>query len=157
MYTGNILVVDDEEQMRDLVSDYLVEMGNAVTVAVNGEDALQKFDAFRPDLVLSDYFMPVMNGMTLLQKIRERDGDVVFMLMTGQPGVEMAVDVMKEGAYDYIVKPFDMDDLRIKIDRALHARQLKLSVERMRRLLWGVILPIPVWLLLGIWLGSRWG
>jgi len=156
MYKGNILVVDDEASTRELLHDYLAEMGNVVSIATDGKDALQKFDARRTDIVIADFFMPHMNGLELLQHIKALNEKVVFIIMTGEPGLEMAVDVMKEGAYDYIVKPFNLDDLRIKTERALHARKLMESVERMRRLMWGVILPIPIWLFLGIWLGRYW-
>jgi len=156
MYNGTILVVDDEASIREALRDYLMEMGHDVSVATDGEDAILKFDSRRTDLVIADFFMPKMNGIELLQNIKAQNEKVVFIMMTGEPEVVMAVDVMKEGAYDYIAKPFNLDDLRIKTERALHARQLMESVERMRLLLWGLILPIPVWLFLGIWLGRNW-
>jgi DNA-binding NtrC family response regulator len=77
-------------------------------------------------------------------------------MITGYPSVDDAVNAIKEGAYDYLVKPIHLEDIRIKVERALAARKTEKSLKSMTGLLWGVILSIPIWLILGIVLGIVW-
>ena len=72
--------------------------------------------------------------MELLRRIRVEDGDVFFLMITGFPGIDSAVNAMKEGAYDYIVKPFHMDDMRLKVERALHVKKTEASLKRVKGL-----------------------
>jgi DNA-binding NtrC family response regulator len=156
MNTGRILVVDDDEAIRSLLNDYLVTLGYDVITANDGEDALKKFIPGVFDCVISDITMPKITGLELLKLIRAQDKKVFLIMITGYPSIDSAVSAIKEGAYDYLVKPFHMEDIRIKVERALSARKTEKSLKSITGLLWGVILSIPIWLILGIVLGIVW-
>ena len=104
----HVLVVDDEPALREICEEALSGAGHAVTLASNGQDALSKLGTHGFDLVISDLRMPDMNGQDLLSQIRKHQLDVDFLVMTGYGTTETAVDIMKNGAADYIAKPFDM-------------------------------------------------
>jgi two-component system response regulator PilR (NtrC family) len=156
MNTGRILIVDDDESTRSLLNDYLVGFGHDVITAVNGEDALEKFIPGEFDCVISDLFMPKVDGLELLKRIRSQDNSVYFIMITGYPTIDSAVNAVKEGAYDYVTKPFHMEDIQIKVERALGAKKTAGSLKTMTGLFWALILSIPIWLLLGIVLGVVW-
>ncbi|MBN2515744.1 MAG: response regulator [Deltaproteobacteria bacterium] len=156
MHKGTLLVVDDEESVRRLLKEFFESLGFEVVTADGGEDALQKFIPGKFDSVISDLFMPNINGIEFLKKIRQRDAKVMFLMITGYPSLESAVEAMKEGAYDYITKPFTFDDIKIKLERALHARRLEQSLKKINGVMWGLIISIPIWLILGIALGLVW-
>lgn len=156
MHKGNILVVDDEEDVRSVLKDFLESIGFMVTTADSGEDAIHKFIPDRFDCVISDLFMPKIDGMGLLKQIRQRDSKVMFLMITGYPSIESSVEAIKEGAYDYITKPFTFDDIQIKLKRALHAKRLEKSLKKANGVMWGLIISIPLWLILGIFLGLAW-
>jgi len=92
----------------------------------------------------------------LLKRLRVQDGDVFFLMITGFPGLDSAVNAMKEGAYDYIVKPFHMDDMRMKVERALHVKKTEASLKRVKGLFLSCIILIPVLVSLGIVFGIFW-
>lgn len=123
----NILVVDDEESMRDSCRQALLRDGNRVEAAEDGLKGLAMLEKESFDLVILDLKMPGMSGMEVLQKIKEEAPEVVVVVITGYATVESAVEAMKEGAYDYIPKPFTPDSLRIIVDRALERRKLSLE------------------------------
>jgi len=156
MNTGRILIVDDDVSTRSLLNDYLVGFGHDVITAVNGEDALEKFIPGEFDCVISDLFMPKVDGLELLKRIRSQDNSVYFIMITGYPTIDSAVNAVKEGAYDYVTKPFHMEDIQIKVERALGAKKTAGSLKMMTGLFWALILSIPIWLLLGIILGVVW-
>lgn len=156
MNTGRILVVDDEESTLSLLHDYFTGLGYEVVTARDGGDALTKFVPGAFDCIISDLFMPVVDGMELLKKIRTKDGEVCFLIITGFPGIDSAVDAMKEGAYDYITKPFHMDDMRLKVERALHVKKTEASLKRVKALFLSFMIMIPVLVSLGIIFGLFW-
>ena len=156
MNTGRILVVVDDESMRNLLSDYLMGLGHDVITAGNGEEALAKFIPGGFDCVISDLMMPEVDGLELLKRIRLQDRSVLFLMITGYPSIDSAVNAVKEGAYDYVTKPFHMEDIRIKVERALSAKKTAGSLKAMTGLLWALIISIPIWLILGIVLGVVW-
>jgi len=156
MSAGRILVVDDDEAIRTLLKDYLVTLGYDVAMAEDGGAALKRFIPGEFDCVISDLMMPGIPGLELLKKIRIQDGKVFVIMITGYPSIDSAVNAIKEGAYDYLIKPFHLEDIRLKVERALSARKMENSLKSMTGLLWGVILSIPIWLILGIVLGIVW-
>ncbi|MBU2623758.1 MAG: response regulator [Proteobacteria bacterium] len=156
MSTARILVVDDEEAVRSLLTEYLMSLGYDVTTAEDGQDALNKFIPGVFDCVITDLTMPKITGLELLKEIKIRDKNVFVIMITGYPSVDSAMNAIKEGAYDYLIKPVHMGDIRIKIERALSTRKTEKSLKSMTGLLWGVILSIPIWLILGIVLGLVW-
>jgi len=156
MQKGMVLIVDDEEQVRSVLMEYLVSLGYGVETAESGEDALKKFIPGHHECVVSDLFMPTVGGLELLKLLRKRDPKLLFLMITGYPSIESAVEAMKEGAYDYLTKPFKIDDIKIKLERAYQRRNLENSLKKVNGIMWGLIFSIPVWLILGIILGFVW-
>jgi len=156
MSAERILVVDDDVSTRNLLKEHLSNLGYEVTSASNGEEALEKYVPEMFDCIISDLFMPKIDGMELLKKIRQIDREVFFLMITGYPSIDGAVNAIKEGAYDYVTKPFQLEDFRVKVERALSAKRMRKSFKTTKGLLWGFILSIPLWLILGIILGIVW-
>jgi len=117
---------------------------------------LRKFAPDSFDIVISDLMMPDMTGIELLKELMIKDKNILFFLITGYPTLETAVEAIKNGAYDYIVKPFNLEDLRIKVERAIMTRQLKSSLKNVSGILWALIISVPIWIILGIILGFVW-
>jgi DNA-binding NtrC family response regulator len=120
-----ILIVDDETKMRRVLQISLEEEGYSVREAKNGGEALKKLSEFSFDLVIADMKMPGISGVELLRKYKETDPSVNFIIMTAYGTVQSAVEAMKYGAFDYVLKPFDMDEMKIAVSRALDVKQLK--------------------------------
>lgn len=156
MNEGRVLIVDDEASIRDLLGDYFGSVGYQVVTADDGEEALAAFQPGRFDCVIADLFMPRIDGLELLKRIRRQDKHVLFIMVTGFPGLDSAIDAMKEGAYDYITKPFHLDDIRLKVERAIHARKTELSLRRVKGFFLTLIILTPVLIGLGILLGLWW-
>lgn len=149
-----ILIVDDEDDIREIVSDVVSKWGYQPIVARNGREALERFERNKIDVVLTDLKMPEMDGITLLEEIKARDKKAVVIVLTGHPTIDSAIKAIKEGAFDYLTKPVDLEELRVKIDRSLERRRLLRTLSFMRGLNWALIIMIPIWLLLGIILAS---
>ncbi len=156
MSTDRILVVDDEQSAREMLSEYFTDAGYEVVTASGGEDALGKFEPEKFACIICDLFMPDKDGLEVLKMIRLQDSRVVFLMVTGYPSIDNAIHAMKEGASDYITKPFNMEDIMIKVERALNARKTEESLKKVTGLFWGIIISIPIWLILGIILGVFW-
>lgn len=124
----HLLVVDDEQGMRDMLSWELKGQGYRVTTASNGQEALDRMRAEKFDLVITDYQMPQMDGVKLLENIKNNDLELEVILATGHGTIEIAVAAMKSGAYDFILKPFNLEELSILIEKALERRKLKTLV-----------------------------
>lgn len=123
---NTVLVVDDKEMMRDSVGATLQRAGFTVITAEGGPQALATIAARRPDAIVSDLKMPGMTGTELLAKVREFDDELPVILMTAFAEVATAVQAMKLGAFDYITKPFQGDELLIAVKRAMaHAQVLR--------------------------------
>lgn len=119
----SILVVDDKELVRDSVATMLARTGWNVRAAADGPSALRIVAEDRPDVVLTDLSMPDMDGMALLERLRRVDEHMPVVLMTAFATVQTAVEAMKKGAFDYLTKPFDGDELVLTIRRAVkHAK-----------------------------------
>ena len=147
---GRVLIVDDEAGIRDILSEYLTEMNFEVETAVNGKDALNRFSTTHFDMVLSDLIMPELDGMELLKRIKQRDEEVIFIMITGYPTIQTAVEAIKSGAYDYITKPFHVEDVRLRINRAFENKALQERLKNIRGIMWALLLSIPIWMVLGI-------
>ncbi len=110
----NILIADDEVTIRSLVGELLEDAGHTVTLAEDGLDALEKFNQTWHEIVFSDIRMPNMTGIELLAKIKEINENTQFIIMTSHASVENSVAALKNGAFDYIIKPFE--DLDVIVD-----------------------------------------
>jgi PAS domain S-box-containing protein len=122
-----VLVVDDELDVRDGSERILSRIGYKVDKAARGDDALELLDNFQPSIVLLDLKMPGMDGMEVLKHIQESNPGIIVIVITGYATVETAIEAMKEGAYDFIPKPFEPDQLRIVVNRA--AEKIRLTRE----------------------------
>jgi len=116
-----ILVVDDEEKMRRVLEIALSRQGHRVFGAGDGREALAIFRSSGIDLVIADLRMPEMGGLDLLIALRELQSDVPVIVVTAHGTIETAVAAMKHGAFDYVLRPFDMDVLLLAVDRALNS------------------------------------
>lgn len=119
-----ILVTDDDIDLRELLTEAVGNWGYAVAIARDGDEALRKIRMERFDIVITDLMMPGMDGLTLLQRIKELDGDALVIIITGYATIETAVKAIDIGAYDYIAKPFRLDELMIVIKNACERLRL---------------------------------
>ncbi|MCX8061155.1 MAG: hybrid sensor histidine kinase/response regulator [Anaerolineales bacterium] len=127
-----ILVIDDEQGIREGVKRGLTPQGYIVETAENGEQGLALFRDHPFDLVLIDVMMPGISGIDLIGEIHKIDPDAVCVIITGYATVEMAVRAIKEGAYDFLTKPFSVDDLLLVVRQGLERRQLSLETKRLQ-------------------------
>ena len=115
---GRILVVDDKENMRGLLRDILAPQHD-VTLAADGEDARRQLETAEFDVVLTDIRMPGLDGHELIRIVRARWPLTEVVMMTAFASIPSAVEAMRQGAYDYVQKPFDPDDVSLVVNRAL--------------------------------------
>jgi len=145
MSKGRVLVADDELILGNTLNKILGDQGYAVTVCTKGEEFPGVFSATKPDIVLLDIYLGEINGIQLLQRLRSEGWDTPVIMMTAHSDVSLAVQAMKEGAADFVVKPFDLNHLGVLIERNIeHARlqtKLKLLQDELeqQRLRSGVI------------------
>jgi CheY-like chemotaxis protein len=127
MANEKILVVDDEEAIREVISTLLDAQGFECTTSSNGKLGLEAFRQDTFDLVLSDIVMPEMDGLKLLSELRLDDPDVPVIMVTAMHDISIALEAIRAGAYDYILKPFEKDQLYLSVRRALEHRSLVLE------------------------------
>jgi len=123
-----ILVVDDQQAVCYSLKRFLVAEGYAVLTATSGEQALACLEGFRPDLVITDVKMPEMDGLELLHAIKEHSPDLQVILITAYSTTDKAIEAMKLGAYDYLLKPFDNATLLGRIQEAIRAKEMMADV-----------------------------
>ncbi len=143
----SVLVVDDDESVRVTTAAILEQEGYFVATAADGREALGRVARDPYDLVLTDLRMEDMDGATLLQELQLRHPDIVTVVLTGYASIESAIDALRQGVYDYLVKPCAVDDLKRTIRRALqHHEQRARSTEWSSPVveIWGGILLLPV-------------
>ena len=131
MSGARILVVDDEELIRWSLVERMRADGHDVVEAGTGAQAIEHAGD-GVDLVLLDYKLPDLDGVTVLRRIKELDPDALVILLTAYASVETAVEAMKEGAFHVANKPFDLDDVAFLVARALETTQLRREVRRLR-------------------------
>ncbi|MEN3930458.1 acetoacetate metabolism transcriptional regulator AtoC [Microvirga sp. W0021] len=129
----SVLVVDDEENVRRLLSAVLTREGYNVETANDGKAGLARFSELVPDIVLMDIRMPELSGIDALREMRAIRPDATVILMTAYASVETAVEAIKQGAYDYIIKPFDLEEVKLLIDRAMQMRSMKQEINLLHR------------------------
>ncbi|MEW6324555.1 MAG: sigma-54 dependent transcriptional regulator [Nitrospirota bacterium] len=134
--TGRILVVEDDAEMRRLLADVLADEGHAVTPAADGPEALAVLSApgAAPfDLVVTDLNLPAMKGLELLHQVKQRLPEVAVIIITAFGSIESAIEAMKQGAYDYLPKPFKMEELALTAGKALRESALRREIVRLRQ------------------------
>lgn len=132
----NILVIDDSIELLELMAVLLEDQKYVVYKSSNGPQGLEILKSKEIDLVLLDVKLPGMNGIEILEKIKRQKSDQIVIMVTGSADIADAVNAMKLGAFDYISKPFNEDELMLTIRKALKARYLELEVEILRKRLY---------------------
>jgi len=130
---SRILIVDDEPQIRRILSTLLAERGHETAAAESGETALLMRAGFRPDIVLLDVNLPEMDGIETMKRLLADDTRLICIMMTAYGSIRSAVEAMRIGAYDYLSKPFDNDELLLTIERAWKMRCLDNEVRTLRK------------------------
>ena len=121
---SRILVVDDEKEIRGFLNRALTRMGGfQVELAESGEEALQKIEKESFDLILTDLKMPKMDGLQLISEIAKSKPETLTMMMTGHGTIDSALEAMKRGASDYLMKPLNLDELMVRIRKVLDEKQ----------------------------------
>ncbi|HEX5386871.1 MAG TPA: sigma-54 dependent transcriptional regulator [Gemmatimonadales bacterium] len=132
MSGSTVLIVDDERTLARAVKAYLAEQGYEAEVAGDAETALGLLESLRPDVVFSDVRLPGMSGIDLLKRIREFDPAIAVVIMTAYGSIEGAVEAVKLGAFDYVKKPVDLEELKLLADRARETALLKQELSYYR-------------------------
>ncbi|MBP3040250.1 sigma 54-interacting transcriptional regulator [Bacillaceae bacterium Marseille-Q3522] len=132
MENEKILIIDDEETIRLLLAALLKREGYEVETACDGEDGLEKINRFHPTLVIMDIRMPKMDGISLLKKIRSDKNPPVVIMMTAFVSVDTTVNAIKLGAFEYLIKPFNNDEILLLVKKVLQMRQLTNEVEKLQ-------------------------
>ena len=127
MNKQTILVADDEENIRKLLSVVLKEQGYNIVLAADGEEALAKFKTHEINLLLADIKMPKMDGLALLKEVKHIKENVPVILMTAYADVDTAVEAIQHGAFDYLVKPFDLEEIKLLVKKVLQPDQYEIS------------------------------
>lgn len=133
MNDNKVLVVDDEESVRALLSLVLTKEGYEVVEAANGLEAVEVAGKEAPAVVIMDIRMPKMDGMTAFRTFRQQHLDAAVILMTAFAEVNAAVEAMKIGAFDYVIKPFNIDEIKLLIKRAVESRRLAAEANLLRQ------------------------
>lgn len=127
-----ILIADDEKNMRWVLSQALSGEGYEIVEAADGTEALAKISEQEPDVMVLDHRMPEPDGMEVLRRVRSQGATFPIIMLTAHGNVATAVEAMKAGASEYLTKPFDLEELKLAIDKALQYRDLAAEVERLR-------------------------
>jgi DNA-binding NtrC family response regulator len=151
-----ILVVDDDNELADSLAEYLSNLGYSAVAAYSGREGLNRFENGTFQLIITDLKMPDMDGFKLLEAVKARDSQAVVVVITGHGTIESAVKAIRDGAYDFITKPFKMEELEVIIDRALERYRLHRQLGVFRGLTLALILSVPLWLILGIVFAWLW-
>lgn len=130
-----VLVVDDDEAIRQMLMAVLTKDGMSVITAADGVEAVARFADLHPAVVLMDIRMPRLSGLQALAEIRKMDRTAAVILMTAFAEVETAVRAIKEGAFDYVIKPFDIAEIKLLVGRAMHMRALRDDIATLHRAL----------------------
>jgi DNA-binding NtrC family response regulator len=128
----SILIIDDEKSQRDVLSGYLKKKGYTIFIAISGEDGIKIAKENLIDIILSDFKMPDMTGIEVLEEVKKMNPEISFIMITAFGTVENAVRAMRLGADDYISKPVDLDELDILIDKIIGHKDLKSENEMLK-------------------------
>lgn len=132
MTSERILVVDDELFVRELLLEYLSSQGYEVVLADTGEKAVELMQTQPANVILIDLKMPGMDGIQTLKEIKEVAPDALPIIMTGYPTIESSIDALRQGAHDYVVKPFKLNELKSSIEKAIGQQKLKVEIGRLK-------------------------
>ncbi len=130
---SSILITDDDNSILLLLSKVLGTNDHELTLANDGKEAIKQIEQKRFDLIITDLQMPEVNGIDVLQAGKKKNPETEILILTGHASVKTAVNAMKLGAYEYLTKPVDVEELRLKVAQALKHRELKIEIERQQR------------------------
>ncbi len=133
MGKASILVVEDNEDLCTTVAYNLKKRGYEVKTAFSGEEALEKAGRLILDLVLLDINLPGIDGIAVLNKLKQHDPDLLVIIITAYGDLNHAISALQGGAYDYLTKPFELEELRLKVAKALETQELRRQVNQLRR------------------------
>jgi FixJ family two-component response regulator len=145
-----VWVVDDDDAVRGVLEAMLKELGYTVTSYDKAEDALNAYRVQAPDVVVTDVRMPGMSGLELTRTMLEINDRCIVMILTGFPSIPDAVEAIRAGATDFLSKPVRMEELRVRMERAIENRMLQGRLSKVRVLALALILSLPIWFILGI-------
>ena len=126
-----ILIVDDNAEIREIVQEYLIDKDCLIEGAGNGKEALEKYENNPYDIIITDLKMPEISGIELIKLIKQRTNITEFIIITGYASVDTAIEAVKIGAFDYIVKPFRMEELKVAVKNAKEKILLKKANEEL--------------------------
>src|SRR5690349_17633111 len=129
----SVLVVDDEDAIRQALERFITRLGYRAVLARDGIAALERVSQGKFELMLCDVRMPGVSGVELVPKVLERDPDVAIVMLTAVDEPRTAVECLKLGAYDYLIKPVDLDELELAMRTALRRRQLEIERRELER------------------------
>lgn len=132
-FSYRILAADDEPNVQSLLKNILTKEGYQVLIAGNGQEAVDLYKKHNPDLIFLDVRMPVLDGLEAFKAIRYENQDVLIIMMTAYGTVETAVSAMKMGAFDYIVKPFNIEEIKVVVKKALEMRRINAELTTLRQ------------------------
>ena len=153
---SRILFVDDDVSMQAAVSKVILSLGHEIDVASDGIEGLSKFEENNYDIVVTDIRMPKLDGKDFLKKVKNLDKNAVIVVLTAYGSVTSAVELLKLGAYDYLEKPINFEELEMALNRALEKKQIESQLNFFKGVLLTIIISIPLWLILGIILALVW-
>jgi len=133
MHRKKILVVDDNKSMQLMLKTSLMEQGYRIITASDGLEAIEEAKKIIPDLVLLDMKLPKLNGLEVLKELKEISNDLVVIMISAYGNIKSSVSAMKAGAYDYITKPFNYEELSLVIKKALEAQNLNIKVKKLQQ------------------------
>ena len=128
-----VLVVDDEDGIRHALTRFLTRLGYQVSAAANATEALARLEADHPQAMLCDIRMPETSGVQLLPKMLARDPDLAVIMLTAIDEPRTAIECLKLGAYDYLIKPVDLEELELSLQHALRQRQLEVDRRQLEQ------------------------
>jgi two-component system response regulator AtoC len=131
---NRILVIDDEKRMCDSIKVLLTNIGYEVDTAENGRIGIEKLKSQEFGLVITDLMMPELDGFAVMKHIKENCPNTLVIVITGYASVESAVRAIRSGAYDYILKPFDFEIIKISVERAWDKLKLEKELEKTRKM-----------------------
>lgn len=133
--TASILLVDDDAAFRHVMAGELRRLGHEVVTAASGEEAAARAEQMEPEIVLLDLRLPGMDGLETLKAIRGRNPSIEVIMLTGHGSIDSAIESIREGAFDYVTKPCPLDEIRIRVQRAIERRALQQRASLLERAL----------------------
>jgi len=130
--TRSVLVIDDEIFIRDLLSDFFVKLQFGVVVARDGNAGIAEFRKSRFDVALVDLKMPGKSGIETLRELHQIHANTPVIVMTGYPTIDSSIEALRLGAYDYIIKPFKLQELKDVVDRAIKEQEIHVEIDSLR-------------------------